>query len=326
MTMSDNVSDNESMHCRIPPAHAGKRLDLALAELLPDFSRNRLQHWIKSGHIQVDGQLRRPRDPVLGGEEVRIEVVQEVHTEARAQAIPLAICFQDDDMIVINKAAGMVVHPAAGNPEGTLVNALLHHDPALDALPRAGLVHRLDKETSGLLVVARRLTAYTSLVKQLQARSMGREYQAVVNGVLSAGGSIEAAIGRHPVDRKRMAVVANGKPALTHYRVIQRFHGHTHLRVWLETGRTHQIRVHLASIRHPLLGDPVYGGRLKPPPQATAGCLEILQNFRRQALHASRLSLRHPSSGRQVEWQAELPQDMRQLLMVLEENSLEKTP
>ncbi len=309
------------IYCDIPPACAGQRLDQALAGLLPDYSRARLQQWIKAGHLRVDGRVKRPRDLVLGGERVTGEPPQEQETIALAQDLPLDVRFADDDILVINKPAGLVVHPAAGNPDGTLLNALLHHAPELALLPRAGLVHRLDKDTSGLLVVARSLRAHTALVEQLQARTMEREYEAVAVGVLTAGGTVAAPIGRHPVDRQRMAVTAGGKPAVTHYRIIQRFHAHTHLRVTLETGRTHQIRVHLAHLHHPLLGDPVYGGRSRVPPAATARCLEILQEFQRQALHAARLSLRHPGSGERLEWRVEPPADMAELLKVLREDS-----
>lgn len=314
------MPDMHRVHCQIPAEYAGKRLDQALAELLPDYSRSRLQQWLKSGRLHVQGRTVRPRDRVLGGEVVSGEWLQEDQAAASPQDIPLDVCFEDADMLVINKPAGLVVHPAAGNPEGTLVNALLHYAPEARVLPRAGLVHRLDKDTSGLLVVARSLRAYTSLVEQLQARSIEREYQAVAIGVMTAGGSVAAPIGRHPVDRKRMAVTPGGKPALTHYRVIQRFRSHTHLQVKLETGRTHQIRVHMAHLRHPLVGDPVYGGRLRLPPGASEHCIQVLRNFNRQALHAARLGLTHPVSGEWLEWRDELPADMAELLEVLRES------
>ena len=256
------------------------RLDQALAALLPAYSRSRLQQWLKAGQLQVNGRICRPRDPVAGGETVSGEPVLEPETRALAQDIPLAICYQDEDVLVIDKPAGLVAHPAAGNRDGTLVNALLHHAPELAALPRAGLVHRLDKDTTGLLVVARSLRAHTALVEQLQARRIEREYLAVVNGTPVAGGTVEAPIGRHPVDRQRMAVVAGGKPAVTHYRVLRRFRAHTLLRVKLETGRTHQIRVHLAHLRLPLLGDPIYGGRPRLPPEASPQCLCLLYTSR----------------------------------------------
>jgi 23S rRNA pseudouridine1911/1915/1917 synthase len=315
------IMPTERIDCRIPAACAGMRLDQALAELLPHYSRNRLQQWLKAGLLRVDGALRRPRDPVAGGEIVSGELTLEVETTAVAQDIPLAMVYEDADLLVINKPAGLVVHPAAGNRDGTLVNALLHHVPELAGLPRAGLVHRLDKDTTGLLVVARSLRAHTALVEQLQARAIEREYLAVVNGVPVAGGAVDAPMGRHPVDRQRMAVTPGGKPAVTHYRVLRRFRTHALLRVKLETGRTHQIRVHLAHIRWPLLGDPVYGGRPRVPPGATLRCIETIQQFRRQALHAERLTLTHPVTGERLEWQAELPADLAELIAVLAEDA-----
>lgn len=315
------IMPTERIDCRIPATCAGMRLDQALAELLPHYSRNRLQQWLKAGQLRVDGALRRPRDPVTGGEIVSGELTLEVETTAVAQDIPLAMVYEDADLLVINKPAGLVVHPAAGNRDGTLVNALLHHAPELAGLPRAGLVHRLDKDTTGLLVVARSLRAHTALVEQLQARAIEREYLAVVNGVPVAGGAVDAPMGRHPVDRQRMAVAPGGKPAVTHYRVLRRFRTHALLRVKLETGRTHQIRVHLAHIRWPLLGDPVYGGRPRVPPGATLCCIETIQQFRRQALHAERLTLTHPVTGERLAWQAELPADLAELIAVLAEDA-----
>ncbi len=311
----------ERIDCQIPASCAGMRLDQALAELLPTYSRNRLQHWLKTGQLRVDGHIRRPRDPVSGGETVCGELAPATETTAVAQDIPLAICYEDADLLVINKPAGLVAHPAAGHRDGTLVNALLHHYPELATLPRAGLVHRLDQDTTGLLVVARRLRAHTALVEQLQARRIERDYLAVVNGAPVAGGMVDAPVGRHPVDRQRMAVTPGGKPAVTHYRVLRRFRAHTLLRVKLETGRTHQIRVHLAHIRLPLLGDPVYGGRLRLPPHASPRCIEAIQRFRRQALHAERLALVHPVTGERLEWQAEIPADLADLLAVLSEDA-----
>jgi 23S rRNA pseudouridine1911/1915/1917 synthase len=307
----------ETIDCRIPREYFGKRLDQTLAELLPSYSRSRLQQWIKAGYIKVDGRSVRPRDRVAGGEWVTGLGPTTEETAAVAQAIPLDIRFEDAHILVVNKPPGLVVHPAVGNPDGTLLNALLHHAPELAGLPRAGLVHRLDKDTSGLLVVARSLRAHTALVQQLQARTMGREYEAVVSGVLIAGGRIEAGIGRHPVDRKRMAVVAGGKYAATEYRVVERFRRHTHLRIRLETGRTHQIRVHMAHRGFPLLGDPVYGGRLRLPPTASPQLMALLRDFGRQALHAGRLALLHPDSGEPVQWRADLPADMVDLLRQL---------
>ena len=296
------------------------RLDQALAKLLPAYSRSRLQQWLKTGQLRVDGQICRPRDPVAGGETVSGELALEPQTVAVAQDIPLDIRYQDADLLVLNKPAGLVAHPAAGNRDGTLVNALLHYCPELATLPRAGLVHRLDKDTTGLLVVARSLRAHTALVDQLQARRIERDYLAVVNGVPVAGGRVEAPVGRHPVDRQRMAVTPGGKPAVTHYRVLRRFRAHALLRVKLETGRTHQIRVHMAHIRLPLLGDSVYGGRPRLPPGASSRCIEVIQNFRRQALHAERLALIHPVSGERLEWRAEIPADLAELLAALSDD------
>jgi 23S rRNA pseudouridine1911/1915/1917 synthase len=307
----------ERIDCRIPVDRAGMRLDQALADLLPAYSRSRLQQWLKTGRLRVDGQIRRPRDAVVGGETVSGELVLETAITAAPQPIPLAMRYEDADLLVLDKPAGLVAHPAAGHRDGTLVNALLHHAPELATLPRAGLVHRLDKDTTGLLVVARSLQAHAALVEQLQARRIERDYLAVVNGVPVAGGTVDAPIGRHPVDRQRMAVTPGGKPAVTHYRVLRRFRAHALLRVRLETGRTHQIRVHMAHIRLPLLGDPVYGGRPRLPPGASPRCIAVIQNFRRQALHAERLALTHPVTGERLEWGAAIPADLAELLAAL---------
>jgi 23S rRNA pseudouridine1911/1915/1917 synthase len=298
----------------------GSRLDQALAELFPDFSRSRLQQWVKDGSVLVDGKVLRSKDKLLGGESIEIDVQLEAETTFTPEPIPLDIVYQDESLLVINKPAGLVVHPAAGNWQGTLLNALLHHDPAIATVPRAGIVHRLDKETTGLLVVARTLEAQTALVEQLQAREFTREYDAVVNGVLTGGGTVDEPIGRHPVDRKRMAVVRNGKPAVTHYRLAERFRAFTYIKVQLETGRTHQIRVHMAYRHNPLVGDPVYGGRLRIPSGCTPELEQMLRHFHRQALHASRLGLTHPQSGEYMEWTAPLPEDIQTLLEVLRQD------
>ena len=308
------MTSTQILHGEIPASCAGMRLDQALAQMFSDYSRSRLTQWLKAGLVRVNGEQRRARDKVWGGEHVEIQIELEEQTTWQAEAIPLDIVFEDEQLIVINKPAGLVVHPAAGNPAGTLVNALLHHDPDLSTIPRAGIVHRLDKDTSGLLVVARTLPAQKSLVEQLQARSLLREYQAVVTGVITAGGTVDAPIGRHPVQRKRMAVIPNGKPAVTHYRVVERFRAHSWIRCRLETGRTHQIRVHMAHIHYPLVGDPVYGGRLRLPKGCSEALANTLRGFRRQALHAGRLGLIHPQSGKTLEWKASLPADMEQLL------------
>ncbi len=311
------MTDMQILHGEIPPSCAGMRLDQALAQLFDEYSRSRLSQWLKAGQVRVNGQQLRGRDKVWGGEQVEIHAELEEQTDWQAEAIPLDIVYEDEQLIVINKPAGLVVHPAAGNPAGTLVNALLHHDASLNMVPRAGIVHRIDKDTSGLLVVARTLPAQKSLVEQLQAHSLLREYQAVVTGVLTAGGTVDAAVGRHPVQRKRMAVIPSGKPAVTHYRVMERFRAHSLIRCRLETGRTHQIRVHMAHIHHPLVGDPVYGGRLRLPKGCNEALTESLRHFHRQALHAARLGLVHPASGKSVEWEAVLPADMVSLLAAL---------
>ncbi|MEN8206914.1 MAG: 23S rRNA pseudouridine(1911/1915/1917) synthase RluD [Pseudomonadota bacterium] len=301
----------------IPGEMRGRRLDQALAALVSEYSRSRLQQWIRSGYVTIEGRLPQVREKVLGGEIVRIDAVITEQTSCEAEAIPLDIIYEDADLLVINKPAGLVVHPAAGNPAGTLLNALLHYDAEQAGLPRAGIVHRLDKSTSGLMMVARSLTAHKWLVDALQARKVKREYLTVVNSVLTAGGCIDAPIGRHPVDRKRMAVVSGGKEAVTHYRVEERYRAHTLVRVQLETGRTHQIRVHMAYRHFPVVGDPVYGGRLRLPKSADARVIEVLSDFRRQALHATQLSLEHPVSGETMSWYADVPPDMAQLIEVL---------
>lgn len=304
----------------IPEELAGQRLDQALAQLFPAYSRARLQQWIRAGEVRVDEQQWRGRDKVRGGEAVEISVVLKPEGAWQSEPIALDIVYEDAALLVINKPAGLVVHPGAGNPQGTLLNALLHHAPELMTVPRAGIVHRLDKDTSGLLMVARTLPAQKSLVKQLHARSVERIYDAVVIGVMTAGGRIEAALERHPVQRTRMAVAreGTGKVAITHYRVTRRFRGHTRISVQLETGRTHQIRAHMAHIRHPIAGDPTYGGRLALP----AGCSEALKltlrSFKRQALHAATLGLEHPMTGETMQWSVPPPADMLHLISVLE--------
>ncbi len=305
------------LNLTIPDAMRGWRLDQALAELVQDYSRSRLQQWIRAGQVSLNERIPQVRERLHGGETVCIAATIAPQTRSGPEDIPLQVIHADADLLVINKPAGLVVHPAAGNPAGTLLNALLNYDSGLAALPRAGIVHRLDKATSGLLVVARNLTAHKYLVDALQARLVKREYLAVVQTVLTAGGSVDAPIGRHPVDRKRMAVVPGGKTSLTHYRVEERFRAHTLVRVQLETGRTHQIRVHMAHQHIPIVGDPVYGGRLRLPPGASRELQEQLAGFRRQALHAARLTLAHPSTGESVSWSAPLPADMAQLLEAL---------
>jgi 23S rRNA pseudouridine1911/1915/1917 synthase len=321
--MSTETQHSQILESRVPDDLAGLRLDQVAASLFGEFSRERLKSWIQDGHLTVGGKTGRPKDRLAGGEDLRLAVVLSVETTARPQEIPLNILYEDDHLLVLDKPAGLVVHPGAGNPDGTLLNALLAHCPDLQHVPRAGLVHRIDKDTSGLLVVAKTLSAQADLVDQLADKTVFREYEAVVQGVLVSGGTIEAPIGRHPTERVRMAVVSGGKPAVTHYRVIRRYRGHTHVRVQLETGRTHQIRVHFAHKGHPLLGDPVYGGRPRLPKGATPELLDILARFPRQALHARRLGLEHPASGEEMQFESPLPQDFVDLLAVLERDAAE---
>lgn len=309
------MSEQIFLSDEIPEHLNGKRLDQAIADMFPDYSRSRLKEWITSGQVKLDGQvISKPREKVLFGQMVEINAEVEEQQRFEAQPIALNIVYEDDDILVINKPAGLVVHPGAGNPSGTVLNALLHHFPAIAQVPRAGIIHRLDKDTTGLMVVAKTLPAQTHLVAAMQNREITREYEAVCNGPMTAGGLVDEPIGRHPTKRTQMAVVAIGKPALTHYRVVERFRAHTHLRLRLETGRTHQIRVHMAHIRHPLVGDFVYGGRPRPPRGASEELLTTLRNFRRQALHAARLSLQHPITGEELSWDAPTPDDFVALL------------
>ena len=301
---------------------AGLRLDQIASAMFSNFSRGRLQSWIKDGSLLVDGKQAKNKQKLLGGELITLSAHQESQEQWQAEPLPLNILYEDESLLIINKAAGLVVHPAAGNYSGTLLNALLHHYPELGNVPRAGIVHRLDKETSGLMVVARNLDSHRFLIEQIQAREISREYQAVAVGLVTAGGTIEAPLGRHPVHRTKRAVVSeqNGKHALTHYRVLKKFRAHTQLLVKLETGRTHQIRVHLAHIGFPLVGDQVYGGRPKIPKAASPTLIAMITNFKRQALHAWKLGLKHPATGAFLEWETDLPQDMLQLLSVLNED------
>jgi 23S rRNA pseudouridine1911/1915/1917 synthase len=308
----------------LPQELAGLRLDQALAKVLPQYSRSRLQGWIDAGAVQVDGRKMRGRDRVLGGERVLIEARIEADGQVAAEALPLDIVFKDRALFVINKPAGMVVHPGAGNAGNTLQNALLALDPKLAVVPRAGIVHRLDKDTGGLLVVARTPEAHTALVAALAEREVERHYIALCTGVMTGGGTVDEPIGRHRTLRTRMAVRSDGRPAVTHYRVLKRFRSHTMVRAELETGRTHQIRVHLAHIGYPLVGDPVYGGRRRVPAGATPELLAALGQFKRQALHAARLKLEHPVTGREMEWEAPLPADMTQLVGAMEVDAVER--
>ncbi len=308
----------EKLAVVLPAEAAGLRFDQALARLLPQHSRASLQLWIRAERVQVEGRLPRASEKVRGGERVEILIPQAPAGDWAAQVIPLDIVYEDDDLLVINKPAGLVVHPGAGNPQDTMLNALLHHAPTLNKLARAGIVHRLDKETSGLLVVAKNEPARLDLIDQLKRRTLKREYLALVQGLLVAGGTVNAPIGRHHQVRTRMAVSEAGRPAVSHYRIEKKFRAHTLLRVKLESGRTHQIRVHMTHLKHPLVGDPVYGGRLHLPRGASPALIAALQGFKRQALHAARLGLVHPVSGKNMEWEAPMPEDMRALLKVLE--------
>ncbi len=303
----------------VPEECDGLRFDRIAVQLFPDFSRARLQTWIKSGALQVDSKRRKPSDTLASGMLLRLHAELEQHNEWQAEAIALEIVHEDAAIIVVNKPAGLVVHPGAGQPSGTLANALLHHCDELAAVPRAGIVHRLDKDTSGLLVIAKTLSAHQQLVQQLQQRSVKREYVAIVHGSPPAKGSVDAALGRHPVQRTKMAVQkSGGKPAITHFNTLRRFAAVSHVGLKLETGRTHQIRVHMASIGHALIGDPVYGAKLRGGANIDAELRSLLTNFPRQALHARRLGLVHPLSGKLCQWQAPLPADIAGLLSALE--------
>lgn len=308
------MSEQIDVDVVVPVELSGNRLDQVLAELLPDYSRSRIQQWIKQGAVKVNGNVLKPKEKVKVNDLIEVQAELESQGTWEAEDIPLDIVYEDEEIIVINKPAGLVVHPAAGNYSGTLVNALLHHDASLETVPRAGIVHRLDKDTSGLMVVARTLRAHAHIVAQLQERTMGREYEALAVGVMTGGGTVDEPISRHSQNRKKMAVNPFGKHAVTHYRVVERYKAHTHIRVKLETGRTHQIRVHMAHIHHPLVGDPVYGGRLKLPVGISDEMKQVLRSFPRQALHAKKLTLVHPASGEEVSWEVPLPDDIRELI------------
>ena len=316
-------NDIEPIEATVPEHLAGKRFDQALAEMFPEFSRSRLTEWIKSGDALLNGELSKPKIAVNGGETVTLAAKQQIETDAVAEDIPLTVVYADADVLVVDKPAGLVVHPGAGNARGTLVNALLHYDPALANLPRAGIVHRLDKDTSGLMVVARSLRAHASLIEQLSSRAVHRQYVAVVQGPMVAGNTVDAPIDRHPRDRIRMAVAkeGTGREAVTHYRVREKFRAHTVVECRLETGRTHQIRVHMAYVKHPLIGDPLYGGSFKLPKAATEELVAVLRGFRRQALHAEKLSFVHPVSGDTLSFESPLPPDMIALIEALRDDT-----
>ena len=316
------TAEFQVIELQIPPELAGFRLDSALARLMPQHSRTRIKGWIEEGAVLVGRQTSRPRDIVAAGAHIRVQMTADTpKAQVLPEAIALRLVHEDADLVVIDKPAGLVVHPGAGNPSHTLQNALLGWDPALARLPRAGLIHRLDKDTSGLLVVARTAEAQTSLSRQLMARTMSREYLAVCVGVMTGGGTIDAPIGRNRSDRLRMAVRESGRPAVTHYRVLERFRAHTYLSVQLETGRTHQIRLHLSHQKYPVVGDPVYGGRFAQPRGAAPELVDTLRAFKRQALHAASLGFDHPRSGKRLVLKSPVPEDFRQLLLALRDDA-----
>ena len=319
MTQSPNTIQLEAS---TEAAHFGLRLDQVLADLFPEYSRSKLKTWIQDGNVAVNGEvITVPRHKMQMDELVTVQAEMDVQVTSEAQDIALNIVYEDEHILVINKPADLVVHPGAGNPSGTVLNALLNHCPEIDKVPRAGIVHRLDKDTTGLMVVAKTIPAQTHLVDQLQRREMSREYEAVALGTMVAGGIVDAPIGRHATKRTHMAVREMGKPAVTHFRVIEKFRAYTHLRLKLESGRTHQIRVHMAHIKHPLLGDQVYGGRPRLPKGASEEFIAALRGFQRQALHAAQLSLFHPETEEWMTWKAPLPQDMQDLLKAVKKDT-----
>ena len=319
--MSEDSDQLIQLTAEVPSDLGGQRLDQVAAQLFDEYSRSRLTAWIKEGRLTVDDAVLRPKDVVHGGAMLSLQAEQEAQGEWVAQDIPLNIVYEDEHILVIDKPAGLVVHPAAGHADGTLLNALLHHVPDIVNVPRAGIVHRLDKDTTGLMVVAKTLQAQTKLVDQLQKRSVSRIYECICIGVITSGASIDAPIGRSSANRQRMAVIDGGKPAVTHYRVLERFRSHTHVRVKLETGRTHQIRVHMTHAGYPLVGDPLYAGRFRIPPAASPTLVQTLKEFPRQALHARFLELEHPATGQRMKWTSPLPEDLVWLLSLLRQDN-----
>ncbi len=317
------MAEQISLSAEVPIELGGKRLDQALAEMFPDYSRSRIKTWILDDMVKVNGEIvNTPKEKLLGYEQVEITAAIEAPREYEAQQIDLNIVYEDDHILVINKPMDLVVHPGAGNPDGTVLNALLHHCPEIKNVPRAGIVHRLDKDTTGLMVVAKTIPAQTHLVANLQARRhFTREYEAICNGTMTAGGMVDEPIGRHPTKRTHMAVTPFGKPAVTHYRVAEKFRAHTRIRLRLETGRTHQIRVHMAHLNHPLVGDQFYGGRPRPPKNATETLFSLLRDFKRQALHAVKLEIEHPITQEVMTWEAPIPDDMVTITQALREDT-----
>ncbi|WP_191118005.1 23S rRNA pseudouridine(1911/1915/1917) synthase RluD [Vibrio campbellii] len=308
----------------VKDSQLGQRLDQAIAELFADFSRSRLKEWLLAGKVQVNGEVvTKPRTRVMGGEEITLQAELEDEERWEAQDIPLDIVYEDEDIIVINKPRDFVVHPGAGTPDGTVLNALLHHYPDIAEVPRAGIVHRLDKDTTGLMVVAKTVPAQTRLVRALQKRNITREYEAIAIGRMTAGGKVDKPIGRHSTKRTLMAVAPMGKPAVTHYRVAEHFREHTRIRLRLETGRTHQIRVHMSYLQHPLLGDTAYGGRARIPTGASEELTEMIRGFDRQALHAVMLRFNHPVTGEELEFHAPVPDDMVEMTEALRKDTEE---
>ncbi|WP_040977003.1 23S rRNA pseudouridine(1911/1915/1917) synthase RluD [Necropsobacter massiliensis] len=313
-----------TLSAEVQPHQMGQRLDQTVAEMFPDYSRSRLKTWIENNRVSVNGAIVNvPRSKVYGGECIEVQAETEEENRFEAENLPLNIVYEDEHILVLNKPKEFVVHPGAGNPTGTVLNALLYHYPQIAEVPRAGIVHRLDKDTTGLMVVAKTVPAQTKLVRELQKRKITREYEAVAYGVMTQGGTVDQPMARHPAKRTQMAVHPLGKPAVTHYRIMERFRNYTRLRLRLETGRTHQIRVHMAHIAHPLLGDQTYGGRPRPPKDAGEALLTVLREFKRQALHAIMLRLTHPISGELMEWHAPLPADFVALIDALKADYLE---
>ncbi|MGP1924236.1 MAG: 23S rRNA pseudouridine(1911/1915/1917) synthase RluD [Arsenophonus sp. NEOnobi-MAG3] len=311
------------LHAQILKLQLGQRLDQALVELFPDYSRSRIKKWILDNRVQVNGKIiNRPKEKVFGSEQIAIDVLLEEDMRLQPQNIPLNIVYEDDEIIIINKPRDLVVHPGAGNKDGTVLNALLYYYPEIINVPRAGIVHRLDEDTTGLMVIAKTISAKTHLVEALQLRKITREYEAIVNGRMTAGGTVDEPIARHTIKRTHMAIHPLGKPAITHYRVMEHFRAHTRLRLRLESGRTHQIRVHMAHINHSLVGDPVYAGRPRLLKGVSEEFRQIMNDFNRQALHATMLRLYHPRRGIEMEWHADIPSDMVILINILKADTV----